>query len=331
VNKPLIVVSERWGAGMLDTVSFVIIAHNEQDNIADCICSVLAQDHLPTRHEVIVVDDGSTDATADQVRAVIGGTASAVKLVSQRNMGRGAARAAGVNLASGRVIAMVDGDVLLPANWLETCHAALDRFDAVSGTPVPDGDVAYVFRRFGLEPKVVGSSTTIKGSNALYRASVFSVLQFDARLTEGEDTDFSRRLSESGLRTTTIDGLVVRHRESKSFGASMMDSFGYGVGATRHLKRSRRLRLPDLVFGAMGLALGVCTALAVTKRSAVFLAVPPALVGAAAAAHMHRKFYLHPTPRALIAFTGGCCTDAAVLSAYLAGRTAGLIRWRRLD
>src|SRR5580698_6948305 len=134
------------------TVSFVVIAFNEESNIENCLCSILAQTGAQVR-EVIVVDDASTDGTTDRVRQV-GRDSPAVTLVRLPvNGGRGNARAVGVARAHGDFVAMVDADIVLPPNWLQECLGSIDGVGAVGGKAVPDGDVAYLYRTFGLRPR----------------------------------------------------------------------------------------------------------------------------------------------------------------------------------
>ena len=85
-------------------VSVVIPAFNQERFLGEAIESALQQTYA-TR-EVIVIDDGSTDATAE----VIASFGSGVRSVRQQNRGTGAARNAGVAAASGELVALLDHD-----------------------------------------------------------------------------------------------------------------------------------------------------------------------------------------------------------------------------
>jgi len=102
-------------------VSVVMPAYNRAKEIGAAIDSVLAQTFEDI--ELIVVDDGSTDATPEIVRAY----GDRVRFFQQKNAGVGAARNAGVRLARGEYLASLDSDdVQLPFR-LATQVALLDR------------------------------------------------------------------------------------------------------------------------------------------------------------------------------------------------------------
>ncbi len=86
------------------TISAVIPAFNARAYVGGAIESVLAQSRRPD--EIIVIDDGSTDGTADVVRRY----ADKVRLIVQAGEGASAARNAGINAAAGEWIAFLDAD-----------------------------------------------------------------------------------------------------------------------------------------------------------------------------------------------------------------------------
>jgi glycosyltransferase involved in cell wall biosynthesis len=89
------------------SVSAVIPAYNAEPSIADAIQSVLAQTSEVA--EIIVVDDGSSDRTAE-IAASFPGTRVKTRVIRQPNRGVGAARNAGIHAASGDWIAFLDSD-----------------------------------------------------------------------------------------------------------------------------------------------------------------------------------------------------------------------------
>src|SRR5690348_10269988 len=99
--------------GEMPTVSVVIPAFNAAEYIGQAIDSVLAQTHQPI--EIIVVDDGSTDQTA-QIAAAY---PAPVRVLRKPNGGPASARNMGIAAATGSWIALLDADDRWLANKLE--------------------------------------------------------------------------------------------------------------------------------------------------------------------------------------------------------------------
>src|SRR5262245_22103537 len=96
-----------------DVISCIVPVYNGEPYLKEAIDSVLAQTYRPI--EIIVVDDGSTDGTAD--KAV--GYGDRVLYVHQKNAGPAAARNCGVSAAHGEFIAFLDADDLWHTHKLE--------------------------------------------------------------------------------------------------------------------------------------------------------------------------------------------------------------------
>jgi glycosyltransferase involved in cell wall biosynthesis len=308
-------------------VSFVIIAYNEAENIARSVATINALEGLG-KHEILVVDDGSSDGTA-QIVSKIARQDAAVRLIDlAQNHGRGYARSRGIAAARGDLIATVDGDILLPPDWLVRASSALRDYDAVGGIAVPDGDVQYVYHRFSLIPRVVPGTTKVTGSNGLYRREVFDLVNFDPRLREGEDSALNHAMDSRGLSAATVPGLVVQHRENKKLGASLRWLFDVGRGATRQLVTYRNVRQPDIVTGAFVGSAALGCFVAVEGHYLIGAALPVSLVVAASVQHVRSRFETPPSHWSRVA--GAIAADSALIMAYLAGRLAGLTAvWRR--
>lgn len=87
-------------------ISCIVPVYNGELYLREAIDSILAQTYRPL--EIIVVDDGSTDATPD----VVAGYGDRLRYIRQPNAGPGAARNHGLNLAQGEFIAFLDADDL---------------------------------------------------------------------------------------------------------------------------------------------------------------------------------------------------------------------------
>lgn len=88
-------------------VSILIPAYNEEAGIAKCIETVLAMDYPKDMLEVIVLDDGSTDRTAEIAKRYEG---RGVKVISKPNTGKADSLNQGISMAKGELIATMDAD-----------------------------------------------------------------------------------------------------------------------------------------------------------------------------------------------------------------------------
>lgn len=106
--------------------SVVVPAHDAAATLGPCVRSVLAQ--TVPEFELIVVDDGSTDATLDLARSF---TDPRVQVISRRAGGVSAARNVGIDAATGEIVAFLDSDDLLLPRYLEAVGAVFSADPAV--------------------------------------------------------------------------------------------------------------------------------------------------------------------------------------------------------
>jgi glycosyltransferase involved in cell wall biosynthesis len=302
--------------------SFVLITFNEKNTIVSTIQSIMQLNELKIDYEIIVVDDGSTDNTAELVTE-LAKKDSKIKIIGDgHNHGRGYGRNLGVESSKGDFVVMIDSDIILPIHWLRVCLEHIKNFDVVGGIAVPDGDVAYVYRRFKLRPKTVMGSTTITGNNGLYRRAVFSNINFAKNLREGEDVDFNHRLRAAGFTACCIPGLTVEHQEHKSFAQSVQWLYQSGIGATRQLFKFKEIRLADIAFAATIGILLVSTLANVVLGSTLPLVLPYVFIGIASFLHLKGKFHVTDNP---LKFFLAVLVNMALIASYYCGRVIGIV------
>jgi glycosyltransferase involved in cell wall biosynthesis len=107
------------------TASVIVPARNEAAHIEACLGSLAAQQNLSDL-EIIVVDNGSTDTTAQLVQVFAKAHSEVnIRLVTEPKPGRGAARAAGFAAARGQLLLSTDADTVVPPEWAAVLMAAL--------------------------------------------------------------------------------------------------------------------------------------------------------------------------------------------------------------
>lgn len=99
-------------------VSVIVPTCNRASLLADCLVSLRQQDYAADRFEIIVVDDGSADRTPAVVREFQDRRFPEVRYVRQSRRGPNAARNAGIAMAKGDPICLLDDDVVVPSGWL---------------------------------------------------------------------------------------------------------------------------------------------------------------------------------------------------------------------
>ena len=117
---------------LLDKVSFVLPAYNEANLIKAVVQSLrrVAENSNIRDYEVIVVDDGSTDGTREEVLKISDGVC--VKAIGyDNNMGKGFAVKHGVECASGDIMVFLDSDMDIKSSGLQTYIDALRNWDLI--------------------------------------------------------------------------------------------------------------------------------------------------------------------------------------------------------
>jgi glycosyltransferase involved in cell wall biosynthesis len=190
-------------------VSVVIPVFNGEAYLAAAIESALAQDYRP--REIIVVNDGSTDASA-----AIAGSYPEVHCISQPNRGLAGALNSGVRGARGRYLAFLDADDLWLPGKLSRQAAVLDRepeldivfghFRKIYGPEGPETIAAGGLRDRELLPGYV------KGTALVRRASFARVGPFDTGLRLGDFIDWFARAQDLGLRMRMLPEAVLLRR-----------------------------------------------------------------------------------------------------------------------
>jgi len=197
-------------------VSVVIPVFNGARFLAAAVESALSQEGEAV--EVIVVDDESTDDSA-QVAAAIPN----VYCLKQAHAGPAAARNAGVASSSGEFIAFLDADDLMPPNKLAIqvghlrshpevgCVLGRQELRLEPGVSLPDwatGSPAWA----RLDPEYVEREQVHAMSMVMRRAVFEEVGPFDTRFRFGEDTDWIFRLREAGIGLAILDDIVLIRR-----------------------------------------------------------------------------------------------------------------------
>lgn len=191
-------------------ISFVIPAYNEEKTLGACVSSIRAEiDRTGHQAEIIVVNNASADRTHEVAAAMPG-----VRVIDEPRKGTNRARESGFEVSSGKLVATIDADSMLPPGWLDTVYTEFARDPKLVGLGGPyiyydlswferfltnlfQGGMflAYLFNRF-----VLRSGSQLLGGNCVVRRSALRKIGgYDTRFAfYGDDLDTARRLMAEG-------------------------------------------------------------------------------------------------------------------------------------
>lgn len=235
-------------------VSIIIPAYNAEKYLRECLDSAVGQTHRDV--EIIVVDDGSTDSTAEIVGEYVAAD-SRVKLIRQANAGLSASRNVALDHAQGEWIMFLDSDDVLYPNSVETlCRFNNNRliyggllsgyqFEenncAESGVEVLDSAELIekvLYQTYGILPTAWGK---------LYHRDLFDDIRFDESLIY-EDLDIFYKLADKAGRIAVTNTPIYFYRKNPdgltgAFRPSRLDV----LDVTRRIEEYISARYPALL------------------------------------------------------------------------------------
>ena len=226
-------------------VSIIVCSFNGGKTLAACLDSLGAIDY--PSYEVILVDDGSTDNTAE-----IAAQFPSVRYVRQSNNGLSHARNTGAAAARGEVFAYTDSDCMADNDWLYYLIGTLlsGNYAGVGGPnvspPAENWVQACVAAAPGAPSHVLLTDTVaehIPGCNmAWYRWAFETVGGFDVEYTKaGDDVDFCWRVQQAGYEIAFSPTAIVWHHRRFTLEAFRKQQEGYGEAESM-------LRFKHLIF-----------------------------------------------------------------------------------
>lgn len=217
------------------SASIIVPLWNGRDYIEDCLAAALSQNYSPL--EVIVVDNASSDGSADLVAEIF----PTVRLIrNQHNLGFAGGCNTGLRAATGKVLALLNQDTLVAPNWLQfLCAALQDTNIGLAGCKIfyPDGETIqhaggwiewpvgeahhYGHREQDTEKWQQPCEVEyVTGAAMAFRREVLERVGFlDEAFWPGyfEDVDFCLRVWKAGFEIWYIPDATLTHTETTSF------------------------------------------------------------------------------------------------------------------
>lgn len=222
----------------MPSVSVVLPVLNGAATIADALRALLTQANPPQPLEIVVVDNGSTDATRDIVRS------HGVILLEEATRGPSAARNCGLRYASGDVIVHLDADTLPTRRWLAELVAPFaDTQVHVAGGKTMTFRPTTPAQRYMARSQIHDGGASARQpvmpfvaslNMAVRRQSALAIGGWAEDLMTAEDVDFCHRILRAfPSRIAFQPNALLFHRDRTTDEALFRQAWGYGEGAAQ--------------------------------------------------------------------------------------------------
>jgi cellulose synthase/poly-beta-1,6-N-acetylglucosamine synthase-like glycosyltransferase len=250
------------------SVSVVIAARNEEKSIGSCLDSLINQSYPADKYEIIVVNDGSTDATASIVGSFTEKYPKVHLFSSADDSGKNAgskpmAISKAISQASGEIILTTDADCLVPHKWIQIMAAHFeDDVVFVAGPVVEKSSDLFLSQLEGLEflglitaaAGLIGSGWPIicNGANLAYRRSVFIEINgFGNNPGSNDDESLMNRIFQKKIGKVVFapeaDAVVITH-SSNTFLSFLSQRIRWANKRGHYEDRSILISLVSLYF-----------------------------------------------------------------------------------
>lgn len=231
-------------------VSILIAARNERRRIGECLTSLMAQRYRPI--EIIVIDDGSTDGTADEAAKFAG-----VVVLRRPHGGKARAIAAGADVARGTILCFLDADMVFESDYVGRLVAPIlheDETGTAHGTELvanPENVWSRCWQmraRLPLDRRLALSEAQLAEGSIVYRA----VRADEFRRVGGFDDigymDDQTLAAKLGRKARWVVEARCRHYNVESLG-EVVELGRWGAHSIMHLHGRKALRsfLPPLI------------------------------------------------------------------------------------
>lgn len=204
--------NRRRREGFNPSVTVILPAYNEESVIENTVHSILKSDY--TNFELIIVDDGSTDQTANVVKKVFYND-SRVRLITKQNGGKSSAINTGFTESNGEIIVIFDADTSIASNAISLLVNNFDneQVAAVAGN-VKIGNIRNLLTLWQHVEYVTGCNlerrsfdelnciTVVPGAIGAWRKRAVAEVGYFEEDTLAEDTDVTLKLLRKGYRIT---------------------------------------------------------------------------------------------------------------------------------
>lgn len=236
-------------------ISIVVCSYNEEKILNRCIGALLQQKYPNDKYEIILIDDGSTDQTADICRKAVklnNRKSPMITYVLIEHSGLSVGRNTGIFMSKGDVVAFIDGDAVANEHWLSEIAKAVDGDDKIG---VVGGKIEILNKEswfatfihwihYYMEDKNGNEIIPVIGTNMAFRKQVFEKVGgfFEQFISRGDEHSFIDIKVLSYFMQNVTRSAVVYHERPQSFRTWFNERFynGHEYALVHHISRRRQ-------------------------------------------------------------------------------------------
>lgn len=266
--------------------SIIIPTYNRVDEILECLDSLKSTAFPKDKFEVIVIDDGSTDATFAFLKDFEKSAPYNFRYYLQDHQGPGVAKNFGIQQAKGDFFIFIDSDVIVPKFWLIRINTALNenKADAFGGPDSYREDFSTLLKAINYSMTsflTTGDLRDKKGKpNNFYPHSfnmgisrnLWEKINGFYSLRHGQDIEFSNRIIKSDAKVIFVDSAEVYHKKHINFRRFIKQVFNWGIARINLFKIDKStFNLKQVVPAIVTLLLIILVILAFFLKPALYV------------------------------------------------------------
>lgn len=239
-------------------VSVLVAARDEEESIGNTIESILRQDYPSDLFEIIIVDDHSTDCTAEIIQSYAGDGVQLIRLNESEllNSYKKIAITKAIEFSTGELLVITDADCIMGTEWLSTIVSYYEETqDFLISSPVAYHQEESVFQKLqtleflyliGLGAASIGNNqpSTCNGANLAYKKDVFLELggfQGIDDLASGDDELFLHKVAQAypdKIGFCKSDKAIVYTKAKNTLGSFIAQRKRWASKSTHYKRRS---------------------------------------------------------------------------------------------
>jgi GT2 family glycosyltransferase len=231
---------------MTRRVSIIVCSYNAGSDLRDCLESLQRQDYADI--EIVIVNDASTDTTAEYLETFKSQTQTeAVIVTNSSNLGVAGSRNAGVRKATGEILAFLDADCVADRSWISELVKIYAKHDvAAVGGRIFDARIESIWSLSNKGHDYVsaheGPVSFVKGCNMSFAQDVFQRFMFNDEIRYGyEEILLCDQLRDEGYSVYYTPRAIVYHKHRASAGGILEQKFLRGMSSVWYMRKRGKL------------------------------------------------------------------------------------------